>query len=432
LVSENQAHAGDVLTYTINVKVTGNNGTGLVVTDNLPAGVSFTGFSAGNIVAGTFNAATDQLQWIMPSPLAVGTYPLSYQTTVGSFLAGNSVLTNGAKLISPISGTLNTSVPVTVIGNYTVKINVYNSAGEVIKTILIKNFTQPINSITLSASNTISTLQGPGSTILIMYGSTQIGSWDGTNNSGVPVTNGSYLIQVDNMGQNGVVTSVSQKAIVNRSLANISAAVYNGAGEKVRDLYNVINDPLGINMTNVSLSASTFKAGVNNALANGTPGTSGNMNLAYVYIETSGDPVTLSWDGTNNGGTIVTPGVYTISVHWNDGSGNTADISRNIIVIGSYGVSGTVIAKPNVLNQSNGFITTFDAGTVQNAYSMKVRIYATSGQLVKALQSSPGQLQVQWDTSAGVASGIYIASVEVDGASGGMISRQKLKVLMIH
>jgi hypothetical protein len=431
-VSKNLANSGDVLTYSIAVTVMGNSATGLVVTDTLPAGVTFSGFSSTNPVVGTFTASTDLLSWTMPSPLAIGTYLLSYQTKINDFVPAHSVILNKAGLSQGgVPLPLNSTAPVTVIGTYTVKVNVYNSSGEVVKSILIEAFTEPVSSITLSTTNTITTLNGPGSSIEILFDGYLIGTWDGTNNAGLPVSNGSYSIHVDNMGASGVVTSVSQNAVVNRSLANISASVYNTAGEEVRSLYSMVNDPVGSSMTNVTLSTNVIKPGIS-SVSSGAASISGiDINEAHIYIQTSGTPVTLIWDGTTNQGNVVTPGVYTIQVHWDNGSGQTSDISRELIVLPGYAVGGIAVARPNVLNAANGMTTTFDARNVQNAYSIRVQVYTLTGQLVQTLTSPSGDPEVPWN-AGGMASGIYIAVVEVDNVNGGVVNRQRLKVLLIH
>jgi flagellar hook assembly protein FlgD len=301
-------------------------------------------------------------------------------------------------------------------------VNVYNSAGEVVKTILVQVFTQPINSITLSTTNMITTLNGPGSIIDIFYNGYLIGTWNGTNNLGQPVSNGSYSIQVDNMNQNGVVTSVAQTAMVNRSLANITADVYNESGELIRTLYHVVSDPVGSSMDNVTLSANAFRPSLTGSNSSGS-------NIATILIETSATPVTLTWDGTNNSGSIVTPGVYTIEVHWNNGSGQTSDITREIVVMPGPGVSGIVVARPNVLNAANGMTTTFDATGISNASSLRVRIYTVAGERVQTILSSTPT--TTW-SAVGLASGIYIANVEVDDANGGVVSHPFVKILIIH
>jgi flagellar hook assembly protein FlgD len=182
---------------------------------------------------------------------------------------------------------------------------------------------------------------------------------------------------------------------------------------------------LGVNMTNVTLNSNVFRPSL------ATTAAGGSSNLASILIETSGTPVTLTWDGTNNSSNLVTPGVYTIEVHWNNGSGQTSDISREIIVMPGSNTSGIAVARPNVLNEANGMTTTFDATGVQNAYSIKVQVYTMTGQLIQTMASPPGSPMVPWNAS-GMASGIYIAVMEIDNSSGGMLNRQRLKILLLH
>ncbi len=410
--------------------VTSSNASGLVVSDILPPYVSFRGFDSSNFAPGTFNPTTGILQWVLPSPLASGVYQLKYQTTVDGFVPGNQVILNHAQMGGTGTQTVAASAAVTVLGAFTVHINVYNEAGEVVRTILVQQYSEPINSMTLSQSNTITSLHGPGSTIEIYYNGVLISSWDGLNNAGQPVSNGGYRIQIDNMGQSGVVTSVSQPAIVSRNLANIVVNVFNSAGEEVRSLYHLVDNPVGSSMSNVSLSSNIIRpTGASSAAASVVNGTI--TNLAAIYIQTSQNPVTLIWDGTNNGGTVVSPGVYTVNVHWYDGSGQTTDISRDIVVEAGYSVNGVVLAEPNTLNSAHGFSTNFDARGVQNAYAIKVRLFTISGQWIQTLISLSGDPEVSWN-AAGMASGIYIAVVDVDNSTGGLVGRQKLKVLLVH
>jgi flagellar hook assembly protein FlgD len=307
------------------------------------------------------------------------------------------------------------------VGQYTVSVNVYNSAGEVVKTIFVKQFIQPVNSISLP-SNIISTLTGPGSTIQIYYQGVLIGTWDGSNNSGNPVSNGTYQIQVDNTGVSGVVTSVSQQVMVNRQLSNVTASIFNSAGEVVRNLYQVVADSTSSEMTNVSLSTNTFQPGI--------PVTSSQLNSVQILVMTSSSTaVTLSWNGTNDTGSVVTPGRYEIEVHWDNGQGGELNITRAILVLAGTGSGGMVVARPNVL--AKGITeTTFDGSSVPNAMSLKVNLYTISGQLVTVVGPS-GTATALW-SATGVASGIYIASVEVMDGNGSVIHQQRLKLLVIH
>ena len=418
--SETTAQAGTTFTYSIGITVTGNSVNNMVVTDVLPSGLTLVAF--GTIPVGTVTVSNSpNLKWTLPSPLAPGTYQLTYQVLVSSTVAGGT-LTNKAQLTytglaTPITSSVNVQVP----GLYTVNIDIYNSAGEVVKVIPVQSFSQPINAITLSTSNLITTLQGPGSIINIYYDGILIGTWDGSNNGGNPVTNGNYMIKVDSVSPQGVVTSVQQDATVNRKLSNITANIYNSAGEIIRTLYFMVSDATDSQMTNVNLSSNIMTLGSN---------PSGNASILQIVVNTTGGtPVTLTWDGTNNSAADVTPGTYEIQLHWDNGQGQTTNITRSVIVVGG-GASGTVIAEPNMLTNGQT-LTTFNGIGIANAWILNAKVYTIAGELVKSLPGSPGSPTTQWN-AVGLASGVYIVAVQVLDSNGGVLDTQLLKVLVIH
>lgn len=408
------------MTYSIAIKVTAASANNVVETDQLPSGLTFVSF--GTMPAGTTTSANGQnLKWTLPSPLAAGTYQLTYQAQAASFLSGGALINNAELIFTGLAAPLTSSVNVQVTGLYTININIYNSSGEVVKTIQVKEYSQPINNITLSQSNTITELQGPNSTIAIYYNGVLISTWDGSDNSGNPVTNGTYEIKVDSVSPLGVVTSVSQQAIVDRHIATITANVYNSAGELVRTLYYTTGQGTNAQMTNVNLSANVMNIGSTN-----NTGTS----LLQIFVNTSGTPVTLTWDGTNNTGTNVTSGTYTIQLHWDDGNGQTTDITRSVVVM-TGGASGTVLAEPNVLTSGSTMITTFNGAGVANASVLSAKVYTIAGELVRSIQGGAGTASAQWDAT-GLASGVYIVAIEVQDVNGGILDRQLLKVLVLH
>ncbi len=419
-VSETTAKIGDTLTYSIGITVAGLSANNVVVTDILPTGLTFAGY--GSAPAGTTTSPTaPNLKWSLPSPLAVGSYQLTYQAQVNQSVPGAAV-TNNAQLTYSGGATITSSVPVQLSGLDTVVINIYNSAGEVVKTLQTLEISEPVNGITLQPGNQITTLQGPGSTIQIFYNGTLIGTWDGSNNSGNPVTNGTYEIKVGSISNSGVETNVSLSATVNRQLSNITANIYNSAGELIRTLYSVVSDSFNAQMTNVSLSSSAISPG---------SGTNGNSGGLTIIVNTSATPVTLTWDGTNNLSTIVSPGSYTVQLHWDNGQSSTTDISRTVLVVPASGSNGTVMAEPNVLEPGTTLTTTFTATGITNAWTVSAKIYTIAGQLVAPVAGTPGTATAQW-TASGMASGIYFAVVEVQNVNGGVIERQTLKLLVLH
>jgi uncharacterized repeat protein (TIGR01451 family) len=422
-VSESTANPGNTLTYNIDLSVSNAPATAVFVQDVLPANMTFTDFQTPTPgVAVTTNQTGALLSWSFSNPLPVGNYVLPYQASISSQAPSGTPLVNQSWVTIAGGSPVSASCPVTVIGLYSVQVNIYNSAGEVVKTILVQNVSQPIDNLTLSTSNPITTLQGPGSTILIYYNGALIGTWDGSNNSGNPVTNGTYQIKVSSTSTAGVVTSVSQQAVVNRQLSNITATIFNSSGELVRTLYNVVSDSFNSQMTNVNLSSSVISPG------SGTNGNSGGLTIVVV---TSGTPVTLTWDGTNNSSTMVTPGSYTILINWDNGQGSTTDISRTVMVIPSSGSTGVAIARPNVLEPSQTMTTTFDGSGVANAYAVNAKVYTIAGQLISPIQGAPGTALAYWNAS-GMASGIYFAVVDVLDANGGNIDHQIFKILVLH
>jgi uncharacterized repeat protein (TIGR01451 family) len=422
-VSETTARAGDILTYSIGITVTGNSASNVVVTDVLPSGLTFVGF--GTVPAGAVTVANPpSLKWTLPSPLVVGTYQLTYQASVNSFVTGGTITNNAQLTYTGLSAPVTSGVSVQLVGLYTVSVNIYNSAGEVVKTILVKQFSQPISGITFQQGNVITTLQGPGSTIQIYYAGNLIGTWDGTNNNENPVTNGNYTVNVSSVSSTGVLTNVTQQVIVDRQLSTVTATIYNSAGEVVRTLYNLVADSMGTQMTNVNLSSNVINPGA-------PPAGNGTTANVQIFVLTSGTPVTLTWDGTNNAGTMVTPGSYTVQLHWDNGQGETTDISRSVLVTGGGGVNGAVAAEPNVLTSTQTMTTIINAVGIANAYSLSVNIYTIAGELVKSIPATPGTMTASW-TATGMASGVYIAEARVQDVNGGVLCQQSVKILVLH
>jgi len=167
--------------------------------------------------------------------------PTRTDTNTNTATPSNTPSSTNTPTITP---TYTVTLTPTPVGQFTVSVNVYNSAGEVIKTILVKQFVQPVNSISLP-SNMITTLNGPGSAIQVYFQGVLIGTWDGSNNNGSPVSNGTYRIQIDTASPMGLVTSVSQQVMVNRGLSNATVNIFNSAGEVVRSLFQEVADSNG-------------------------------------------------------------------------------------------------------------------------------------------------------------------------------------------
>lgn len=111
------ANPNDLITYTITLVVSGGPVTNVVVTDVLPAPLSFVGFGStppGGVIS-YWNPSTATLSWSF-APLNPGTYIISYQTQVGSD-PQPPVMTNNAQLIYNGLANPKTTAVTVVLGN---------------------------------------------------------------------------------------------------------------------------------------------------------------------------------------------------------------------------------------------------------------------------------------------------------------------------
>jgi|GEM_PF-562228 len=422
-VSTASASSGSILVYTLTINVSGNSESNVVITDPLPAYTTFMSF--GSVPSGAmtaYNQATSILSWQMPSPLGPGQYQLTYQASINNLLPGGLDIQNCAVLTSTAAGPLTACADTLTSGQYTIKIGVYNEAGELIQSLPVSQFSQAINSINLQ-SNTITALTGDGSNSVIYFDGVPIGTWNGLDLSGDPVTNGKYFVKVDSMSNLGVVTSVTQPVVVNRSLAKVTIKIYNEAGEVVRNLYGYMSNPDPNMATQVTLSVTAFEP------TSGNP--SGNIPTNLKIILNNG--TTVVWNGQTDQGAVVTSGQYFVEVHAVNGQGGETEVTEKVTVLSdnAHQGMGNIVAEPNIVNPATGYSIQIksDAPGLNLVY----HVYNTAGELVH--KPSPtdltGPSTSTWDAS-GVASGLYFAVVDALNSQGGLVGRQNLKIVVIH
>lgn len=419
-VSASQAEPGTALTYNLTVYVNSTT-SGIVVTDTLPAQMTYVGplaNSPSSLPSPAYNPSLNQLVWSLPS-LSPGTYRLSYQAQINNLVPAGTSLLNNAMLTYPGTSPLTSSAQVVALGGYTVKIGVYNSAGELVATLYTQQNMQAINAFTLG-SNQITTLNGAGGAVTVYLAGAPIAVWNGNTSAGTPATNGAYIVTASSVDPSGNVIAVSQNVTVTRPYAQLSADIYNEAGEVVKHLYAQVASVPNSSMTDVQLSSNVIQPDL--APPNAT-------STAQIIIETSTGGVTLTWDGTNDAGAIVTSGSYVIGVHWNNGNGQIQDLTREITVEENDHVD-QVVAAPNVLTGTNTTVSfTVPSATV---YTLRVKIYTVAGELVGTALGASGTNQASWNAS-GKASGIYIAVAELTNPqTDGVVGRQILKISVIH
>ncbi len=400
------------MTYTLNVNVSNANAPGVVVQDQLPPNCTFTAFGvspAGTSAVTTVSGGVTMMNWTLPT-LIPGSYQLTYTVSINSFTPAGPIV-NCAVLNYPGISPLSSCATLMVTGSYTVKIGVYNEAGELVKTLLVTQYSQPLVDLQLKNGDLINGLNDP---ILIYDQNTQITVWNGTDQNGNPVPNGDYYVKVDNVDSFGVDKSVVLNVVVSRSLEKVTIDIYNEAGEIVDTLYSVVEDPQGTVITGVKLSGTVLEPG--------SP-TDGNL------IITTNNGVTATWTGYSSSGAVVPNGKYFIEVHSTDGKGGETVIVTSVMVLNNPKQTvPKVWAYPNPL--TSGFSQVeFQASNL--GINLTVRIYDLAGELVTELKGAGGTSRVTWN-AAGISSGLYIAKVEQKDLTGKIIAKQTLKILVEH
>lgn len=388
----------------------------VTVKDNLPAQMTFVGFGPVP-TGGVTQAVGNNLTWTFPS-LPVGAVTLTYQAKIADLLTGGTVLTNNAQLTyAGNPNPQNASVNVVIEAVYTVKIGVYNEAGELVKQIFVKELSQQITNINLLQTPTITSLHG---VVYVTVDGVQLATWDGTNQSGDPVSNGVYYVKVDNIDANNQVTSVAETVTVSRTIAKVQVNIYNESGEVVKHVFAYADDPGNMNLGNVVFSGNVIQPTV------GTPTPNGTSELMLTFP----NGTTVTWDGTNDSGQIVTNGVYQVEVHWLNGNGGEEVISHNVTVErgNNSSATGVAFAAPNILNGNSGGTTvTINSNLV---LTLTASVYDVAGELVKRpVTGLAGSGAVPVDTS-GLASGLYFIVVDLKDANDNFIQRQVTQIVI--
>jgi len=308
------------------------------------------------------------------------------------------------------------SVNITITGTYLVKVDVYNGAGELVKQIWVKELSQQITSFTMPSA-TITSLNG---VVYVEVDGQVIATWDGTNQAGTPVSNGVYYMTVDSVDPYGVVKSVSEVVTVSRSIATVSVNIYNEAGEVVRHLYAYANDPGAMDLGNLQLSSTVIEPTMNGTQASG----------ASAVTLTFPDGLTLTWDGKNDSGQVVTNGDYTVEVNWATGTGADEVISRAVMVEnrGFLATNGKVYVQPNILK--GGVTSATVVAPSSLVLTVTAGVYDVAGELVKKPVTGQAGTNVVTLDVTGLASGLYFVAVDLTDTNGHLVQKQVTQIVI--
>jgi uncharacterized repeat protein (TIGR01451 family) len=409
--------SGDVITYTITLNVTAGLVSNATVTDVLPDNLIFVGFGTEPIGVTPNWDGGHNLTWSW-SFLSPGVVSFTYQARVDNYVQQGTILRNHAQLTyDGLANPKESHVDITMATLYKVHVGVYNAVGEMVKEIWVQQLSEEIKDFDIFESPMITSVHGK---VYVDYQGVQIATWDGTNQSGDPVTNGKYHLKVDNVDAYGTVDSVSHEVMVSRSIAKEEVIIFNEAGEAVRHLYSYIDDANGLTLGDVTLSTTLIKPSTSGTPV---PGENGVVNI------TSPNGMNLTWDGRSDTGAIVTNGHYEVEVHYTNGKNGEEVVSRGVIVQSSNTsvTNGKVYAKPNVLK--GGLTQTTLEVKSDVALTIHCKLYNTAGELVMVVEGGTGTKQANLNLSK-LASGLYFVVVDLTDAQGRFAAHQVTQIVL--
>ncbi|HET9869013.1 MAG TPA: hypothetical protein VFR02_00755, partial [bacterium] len=419
------AQGADMITYTLTYSNLGSTTiSNAAVTDTLPSGMTYVNGSASN--GGLFNAG--QVTWALPALLPGASLTLTYQAQVGLQVHTGQVLVNHACL--SYGGQVNcASSSVTILGDYVVRVSVFNASGELVKTLDTFELGQPISSFDLGSD----VLRTDGDVLQIYADGMSLDAWNGTNAAGQKVSNGTYFVEIDSTDPFGVTTTVTQQATVLLGSNTLDFVVYNSAGEAVLSLdaaqiEALIGGPL--TSADFDLGKATFSPLVI------TPSYADPTGRDTSVLITLGSGRSFRWSGTNDGGKILSPGQYLLSFKGQMSGKPSQNVTTQVTLLGCAGSPiQKVLLKPNPIyldqTQTAYFEVTVNAPRADN---VRVKIYTLAGELTgQVLVNDPGNLsQVTWHLDGvNLASGMYFADIEVRQGDQ-LLDRQVLKLAILR
>jgi hypothetical protein len=307
-----------------------------------------------------------------------------------------------------------TASPTPLPETYGLFVGIYNSAGELVRTLYNGQAQFASPQFSPSASAFI-----PGSSPLALQflgqfpGSNSQLSWNGLNNQGQDVIPGIYTIKVQDTDPYGKIQVFTQAVNVLPSEPAASLVVYNSAGEAVAHL-SLAAYPQAV--TVFSLTQTAF------AVSGGSP--------AAVPITLQGDQgasYTMTWVPQNDLGSTLSSGVYTIRlVQWSDG--RQVVESKQITLLNAPGNDGGATLAPNPVQGGSPRVT-LSYGTDSPGSQASARLYNLAGELVlNAAATGPGKLEFNVGSLAG---GIYVVCFELRDGNA-LLRRQRIKLAILR
>ncbi len=303
---------------------------------------------------------------------------------------------------------------------YTIKIGVYNEAGELVKVIAQDVCNKLMQDVSLYVGTDSKNIVGPGQALELKFpglgtpstlgnGSTSW-FWQADNSALQTVSPGKYYIQIEQTDTYDHTTVLIKDINVITMDHYLEMSIFNSAGETVRIIRidNPVVDKLSVK------------------LYNDNPVLGFDKVASPIAIQYGKGPDYLYWDGKNSQGIRVGNGTYELQFILKDSSGRTSVDSRTIIVLNETAVStlGEIKVMPNPYKGPE--VSKVDHIIIGWTYVgtgwVTVYIYNINGEQVKKFKAKLEDGMVAWDVKASngdtIGAGYYIAVIESKNSEG--------------
>jgi flagellar hook assembly protein FlgD len=297
---------------------------------------------------------------------------------------------------------------------YTVTVNIYNSAGELVRGLYngdAENSATQAQIVQTGTQMDITGLDGNAGSNLV---------WNETNNNGQSVASGVYTVQIVSVNSFGQTQTLTKMVTVVDVSGPAGLEVFNSAGELVANLSPGLSS-LPSEPVNMS-----FPPGQDGMTASADPQQGGlkiNLTLA------DGNTETVFWSGLNGQGQPLQSGNYLVTLSQYQAGADEILKTEPIVLVGSAdtsaaGMAGSALVLPNPV-QGGSFDVQYQASGTDTAAGV---LYNLAGQRVaEAADAGSGTLHF----SGAWSSGIYLLDFEVRSGSA-TLARKILKVAIVR
>lgn len=300
-------------------------------------------------------------------------------------------------------------------------LGVYNSAGERVRTVYSGSAQAGTGSLTLV----------PGAWTLpdgrqsvgidgVLTANGRVQSWGMDNDSGQPVSGGTYTIKMTVTDSFGAQRSTTLAVAVTPPGQGATLEVYNSAGELVRSLKV---DGLGGLPTDMVLTGgSAFVADP----------TAPNSGLR-LDLKVGGGTQSVLWDGMNAMGQPAASGTYVVKLSYGQVGEPSATKMLTVTLLQSPALEAQASAAsarfaPNPLPPGMDGLRVYYRTTPLGRG--RLRVYNLAGELVAVAmdEASSGVLGLAFRFS----SGVYVADFAIEGPGGATLARHPMKLAVLR